>query len=206
MIEKLTSEQKAAIAEYRERYFAQAISTERADRPRAETAARELAGLAGVKVETVRWACRPDEVNDFGILATLMNQDRYFIGRNLCDLLPASISRDITESAIGRVSSSIHASLRYSVIDALWLYEYVAYLSYAVEQLGVNCSPENQELIRLYNEVLSSSFFAVYIAPETLTLYERPTSVEVEDGKLTGVRWVGWEGGKLVGLQWESQP
>ena len=55
-IEKLTPEQEAKVVEWRERFFAQATSTERADRPRADAAARRLAEIGGVKVNNVVWA------------------------------------------------------------------------------------------------------------------------------------------------------
>jgi hypothetical protein len=53
MIEKLTAEQTSKIAEYRERFFAQATSTEPADRKRAEKAARAIAEIGSVKVGRV---------------------------------------------------------------------------------------------------------------------------------------------------------
>ena len=55
-IEKLTPEQEAQVVALRERFFAQATSTEPADRARAEAAARRLAEIGGVKINAVVWA------------------------------------------------------------------------------------------------------------------------------------------------------
>ena len=60
-IEKLTQEQEAQIQLYRERYWQQATSTEPADRPRAEAAARRLAEIGGVDVKSVTWVLSPEQ-------------------------------------------------------------------------------------------------------------------------------------------------
>lgn len=60
-IEKLTTEQESQIAVYRDRYWRQAISTESADRPRAETAAKRLAEIGGLENCCVLWVANPIE-------------------------------------------------------------------------------------------------------------------------------------------------
>ena len=59
MIGKLTAEQETKIAEYRDKYFRQAVSTEPADRPRAEAAAKRMGEIAGGKIGTVHWVDNP---------------------------------------------------------------------------------------------------------------------------------------------------
>lgn len=58
---KLTTEQEAAVVAERKRYFDLATSTAPADRPKAEAAVRELADIAGVKINRVVWVNSPQE-------------------------------------------------------------------------------------------------------------------------------------------------
>ena len=128
MITALTPEQTAKIAEYRERYFAQATSTKPADRPRADAAARRLAEIGGVNVAHVVWVASPaDGAAEYG-------RAWGSLGASLRDSFGASLG----------------ASLR----DSGWL----AYYSYGVEVLGVSCGNRERELLGLHNEIAASCF------------------------------------------------
>jgi len=114
MITALTPEQTAKIAEYRERYFAQATSTKPADRPRADAAARRLAEIGGVNVAHVVWVASPaDGAAEYGrAWASLSDSLR----GSLRDSLWASLS----DSLWGSLWASLSDSLRGSLRDSLW--------------------------------------------------------------------------------------
>lgn len=59
-ITELTTEQEKQIAEYRKRYWEQAISTEPVDRNRAEEAIETLAKTGNIKVDKIIWVTSPD--------------------------------------------------------------------------------------------------------------------------------------------------
>lgn len=60
-VETLTAEQQAALAAYRKHYFDLATRTDPADRPKAETAVRDLAEIGGVRIRHVLWVNSPKE-------------------------------------------------------------------------------------------------------------------------------------------------
>ena len=118
MIAVLTPEQTAQIAEYRERYFAQATSTKPADRPRADAAARRLAEIGGVNVAHVVWVASPaDGAAEYGrAWASLRDSLRASLGASLRDSL-----RDSLRASLGAsLRASLGASLRDSLRDSLW--------------------------------------------------------------------------------------
>ena len=56
----LTTEQQALLATHRANWFTIATSTQPADRHVAEKTARELAGIAGIKIQRVVWVATPE--------------------------------------------------------------------------------------------------------------------------------------------------
>jgi hypothetical protein len=217
-IEKLTPEQEAQIAVYRDRYFALATSTERADRPRAEAAARAMAEIAGVKVNSVVWAATPQDgqreyerawaslgasLRD-SLWDSLRDSLRASLGASLRDSLWASLRdslwaslraslRDslgasLRDSLWASLRDSLWASLRASLRDSLGDSGWTAFYVYAQEQLAVAYDERSANVLRLHNEI-AASCFALWIAPGTVILCERPTTCEVVGGKLVNVEW-----------------
>jgi len=127
-IEKLTTEQEAQIAALRERFFAQATSTEPADRLRAEAAARRLAEIGGVKVNAVVWA------------------------------KSAQDGRHEYEKAGASLWDSLWASLRASLWDSLWDTGWTAFYAAGRDVLGVEYDPKQAEILRLHEEIGASCF------------------------------------------------
>jgi hypothetical protein len=202
MIEKLTKEQEAKLVEYRQRYFNQATSTERADRERAEKAARRLAELGGVKINEVFWVDSPEE-----------GEEKYdSLGGSLMDSLWDSLWGSLKGSLKGSLWDSLRNSLwvslrgslrgflrdylwgllrespRGSLIYSLWDTTFVAFATFVVEELGIEINTEDQEKLHVANEILSSCF-ALWVVPGGVILCERPKSFEVEDGKLINAEW-----------------
>ena len=134
MITTLTPEQTAKIAEYRERYWQLATSTEPADRPRADAAARRLAEIGGVNVAHVVWVASPadgaaeygrawgslgDSLRDsFG--ASLRDSLRDSFGDSFGALLRDSLRASLRDSFGALLGASLGASLRDSLRDSLW--------------------------------------------------------------------------------------
>ena len=178
MITKLTPDQESKISEYRGRHFAQATSTEPADRPRAEKAARRMTEIAGVKINKVIWCENP------------VDRLRDSLSDSLWDSLRCSLRDSFRTSLCDSLWASLRASLRASLSDSLWdsLWDtgWLAYYSCAVDVLGVEIDDKNRELLDLHNEI-AASCFAVWIVPGTAILCERPTEVEIIDGKLVNI-------------------
>jgi hypothetical protein len=215
MITELTDQQLAAIEEYRDRYFRQATLTEPADRDRAEKAALRLAEIGGVKLNRIEWRNSPEECASLfvslrdsfrdslldSIDSSLMASLRASLRASFKNSLFGSLMDSLLDSIWDSLGDSLRASLGYSLKDSLWdsftdsLWDtgLIAFYTYVVEQLGVEISDANRELLGLHNEI-AASCFAVWILPGTAILCERPERVEIEDGKLVGIAWRGTEG------------
>jgi hypothetical protein len=141
-IEKLT------IEEYREKYFWQAVSTEPADRARAEAAALKIAKIVGVEINSVEWVDSPK------LMASLW----------------------------ASLGDSLGASLGSSLMDTGWL----AFYSFCADELKIKIDDTSREKLRLHNEI-AASCFALWIVPGTIILCERPSRIEITDGKLVGI-------------------
>jgi hypothetical protein len=186
MIEKLTKEQEAQIAEYHERYFSQATSTERADRDRAERAAQRMAEIAGIKAPQIRWVDNPQD-------------GKYLydsIWDSIRDSFRSSIRDSIWESLRHSLRHSFRHSLWYSLWDSIRDSRLLAYYTFAVDVLGIEIDDLAREKLYLHNEI-AASCFALWIVPGTVILCERPTSATVDNGKKCGTGIIGshcqWE-------------
>jgi len=126
MIEKLTPEQEALIPEFREKYFGFATSTEPADRPKAEAAARRLAEIAGVTIEKVLWVNSPqegktgyDESWD-SLRVSLQDSLRVSLRYSLWDSLRYSLQDSLQDSLLVGLWDNLWDSLQDSLRDSLW--------------------------------------------------------------------------------------
>lgn len=86
------------------------------------------------------------------------------------------------------VVGPLRASLKHSFYNVLCDSSWLALYSYVVGVVGLKCNDRNRELLYLHNE-LAASCFALWIAPDSIVLCERPASVEIEDNKLLGFTW-----------------
>lgn len=199
MIDRLTEEQERRIAEYRERYWQQATSTEPADRPRAQAAARAMAELEGIKIERCIWL----ENTEHGDVLSLQRASLAAWTRNsLAATLECFVTVTVYETLRDSLETSLNdllktsqlsllvESLRDSLVDSLWDTGWLAFYTYAAEVLGVEYLPEDAEKLRLHNE-LASSCFALWLVPGTAILCERPAAVTVAAGRLVGFEWLG---------------
>jgi len=203
MISRLTDETQLKIEEYRDLYFRQATCTDPADRSRAESAARRIAEISGVKISNIQWIDSPyawaslrDSLWD-SLRASLSDSPV----ESLMESLGASLWESLSDSLMDSLGASLSESLMESLMDSLWaslwdsLWDsgWLALYTYAVEQLGVEIldkNSENLKILKLHNE-LAASCFALWIVPDTAILCERPESVELDNGRLVGVTWRG---------------
>ena len=131
-INTLTFEQQKKIIEYRDRYFQQAVSTEPADRQRAEKAALQLAEIEGVKVSGIEWENSPenwDSLSDSlrdslgdSFSDSLWNSLSDLLWNSLSDLLWESLSDSLSDSLCvsASLSDSLCVQLSVSLWDFLW--------------------------------------------------------------------------------------
>jgi hypothetical protein len=198
MIEKLNKRQEAQIAEYHERYFSQATSTERADRGRAERAAQRMAEIASIKAPQIRWVNNPqdghslwyfrwDSIRD-SLRHSLWESLRHSIRHSLWSSLRHSLRHSLRSSLWDYPRSSLRHSLRSSLWDSLGDTGLLAYYTFAVDVLGIEIDNLTREKLYLHNEI-AASCFALWIVPGTVILCERPTSVTVDNGKLIDISW-----------------
>jgi hypothetical protein len=215
---ELTKEQEARIVEYREKYWNQAISTDRADKPRAEAAAQKLAEIGGVKNPKIIWVSSPDEGDTIckSFRNSLSDSLRNSLWNSLSDSLVASLKHPLWNSLIKSLQMSLIDSLWNSLRDSLWnsLWNslraslqnslnyslwgsfrnslrdsnWLCFYTYGVEILNIKCNNNALKLLKLHNEI-ASSCFAMWITPESVILCDRPKSVEVENGNVVDMKW-----------------
>jgi len=126
MISRLTDETQLKIREYRDRYFRQATCTDPADRSRAESAARRIAEISGVKISNIQWIDSPyaweslRESLGESLRASLSDSLMDSLRASLSDSLWASLSDSLWASLRASLSDSLMDSLRASLSDSLW--------------------------------------------------------------------------------------
>jgi len=181
-IEKLTPEQEAQVVALRERFFAQATSTEPADRARAEAAARRLAEIGGVKINAVVWAKSAQD-----------GQREYekawdSLRASLWDSLGDSLGDSLWDSLRDSLRASLRASLGASLWDSLGDSGWTAFYAAGRDVIGVEYDPKYAEILRLHEEI-GASCFALWIVPGAVILCERPSKCDVVDGRLVNIEW-----------------
>jgi hypothetical protein len=196
------------IEEYRERYFRQAVSTEPADRPRAEAAARKMAEIAGIKISCVEWVYSPkqwdslwDSLRD-SLMASLRDSLLASLGASLWDSLRDSLWDSLRDSLWDSLMASLRDSLwdslwdsllnslRDSLMDSLWDTGWLAFYSFCVDELKIKIDESTREKLRLHNEI-AASCFALWIVPGTIILCERPSRIEITDGNVVDIEFKG---------------
>jgi hypothetical protein len=126
MIKKLTKEQEAKLVEYRQKYFDQATSTERADRERAEVAARRLVELGGMKVKEIFWVDSPQEGEEkYDSLKGLLRESLWdslvdSLWGSLWDSLKDSLGDSLKNSFLDSLGDSLKNSFLDSLRGSLW--------------------------------------------------------------------------------------
>jgi hypothetical protein len=193
-IERLTKEQKSKIEEYREKYFGQAVSTEPADRARAEVAALKIAKIAGVEISSVVWVDSPKQGDSLrgslwdSLRDSLRDSLGDSLGDSLRDSLGDSLWDSLGDSLWDSLGDSLWDSLWDSLGDSLWDTGWLAFYSFCAEELNIKIDELTREKLRLHNEI-AASCFAFWIVPGTIILCERPSRIEITNGKLVGIEW-----------------
>jgi hypothetical protein len=217
-IEKLTKEQESKISKYREKYFGQAVSTEPADRARAEAAALKIAKIVGVEISSVEWVDSPKLGASLraslrasimaSLLSSLSASLRAFLGDSLRALLWASLLSSLSASLRAFLGDSLRASLLSSLLSSLsaslraflgdslraslwasfWDTGWLAFYSFCVDELKIKIDESTREKLRLHNEI-AASCFALWIVPGTIILCERPSRIEITDGNVVDIEF-----------------
>ena len=194
-IEKLTAEQEKQVVEYRERFFKSATDCRPTDRERARKAGLRLAELGGLKNCQVTFIKNPSEVPEVmkSLRGSLSESPWYsFSGESLRYSLGESLSKSLryllNESLRYSLRDSLLESLRESLWNSLHDSGWTALYSYAVNELGIECTPKHREIMELYCEIAEAAF-AVWIVPGTVIICDKPRITEVENGKLVNIEW-----------------
>ena len=248
----LTDEQKQRIEALQIEWFRIAVSTERADRPRAEKAVKALAANGGVTVTEIVWVESPQAGAEayarlLSISKKIPNSLRDSLSASLSaslraslddlrwdswwdslwnsldDLLQDSLDASLWNSLDASLSASLSASLRDSLQNSLWyslwrslegsLRDSLDYLRRGSlwdllrdsiwdslrttpwtalclggEIAGAVYSDQDAQRLAMVAEVLASCF-AVWVGPGWAILCDRPTSIEIVDGRVVGMKW-----------------
>jgi hypothetical protein len=191
MIEELTIEQELLLFKYRNEAFAAATSTV-TDRPTAESAARRLAELGGLKAQDIVWVLSPEQgrreyeqgwtsLQD-SLQDSLWTSLWVSLRDSLQDSLSDSLWGALSDPLWGALSDPLWGSLRASLRDTGWLTFY-RFCGELVEH-----KQEYLEKLQLYQQLLDSCF-ACWVLPGKVILCERPSAFEIQDGKLVGITW-----------------
>src|SRR3990167_9375898 len=122
-IQRLTADQKAQMAIYRDRWLQIGLSTEPANRKAAETAIMQAYAVAGLKAPALVW-CGSPLSQGLTRAIVLYVQFRDSVGASVRDSVWASV-RDGVWAGVGAsvgdsVWDSVGASVRDSVWDSVW--------------------------------------------------------------------------------------
>jgi len=194
----MTTEQTAQVAAIRDRFFVMATSTEPADRPRAEAAARRMAEIEGVKVGRVVWVASPQDGGvawreqwkslRASLWESLWKSLEASLEASLWEFLEASIWTSLGDSLWRSPPDSLRALLAISVSASLRDSAWTAFYAAGSEVFGVEYAPDAAEKLALHVEI-TSACFALWLVPGTVILCERPATVEIVDGRLVGLTW-----------------
>jgi hypothetical protein len=211
MIEELTIEQELLLFKYRNEAFAAATSTV-TDRPTAESAARRLAELGGLKAQDIVWVLSPeqgrreyeqgwtslqDSLQDslwtslwVSLRDSLQDSLSDSLWGALSDPLWGALSDPLWGSLRASLQDSLSESLRAPLRDSLWSSlrdtGWLTFYRFCGEL--VEHKQEYLEKLQLYQQLLDSCF-ACWVLPGKVILCERPSAFEIQDGKLVGITW-----------------
>ena len=194
MITTLTEEQQKRITDERKRYFDLATYTDPADRPKAEMAVRELAEIAGVKINHVVWVNSPEEGqrrceeawSEFRstLDSTLYSTLDSTLYSTLYSTLRSTLRSTLDSTLYSTLYSTLDSTLYSTPLDTGWL----AFFAVPRDILGIVYAKEEVRKLDLWIQMLESCF-AAWIVPGTAILCERPETVEIKDGNLVGLAW-----------------
>ena len=171
MITKLTPEQQARFPEWVDRWTRIGLSTERADRPRAEQAVKRLYEFAGLKPQKVLWITSPMA----GAIAAPLAAN--FIAA----LKPGKGNVSAVGSAVG---SAVRSAVGSAVRSAVWWHywwggqfwaAWPAYITFFRDVLGVSIPA-----IDAYADLVESAGY-VWLNQDFAIVSERPTELHRND-------------------------
>ena len=110
------------------------------------------------------------------------------ISDSLSDSIWESISDSLRDSLRDSISDSLSDSLRDSIWDIIWDANWLAYYTYAVEVLSIECSNRHRELLKCYTTI-AENFSALWIVPGKIILCNKPTNVTIKNGEVTDMQW-----------------
>jgi hypothetical protein len=215
MKSELTPEEQTALEAFRADAFARATSTV-TDRPRAEAAICRLYELAGHQKPECIWVASPEA----GVAECKRRVDAVFeplrdalsaslwsslsgalwnvlsgalrdalwssVRDSRWDSLRDALSASLRSSLRVALWSSLRGSLRASLRDSLW----VSCQRFPEQHLGVKYQPEVSELLRLSGDLVDACG-ECWWGPGWVVLCDRPTAIEIKDGKLVGMTFGG---------------
>jgi len=200
-------EQELLVTAIRERYLREGMSTEPADRPRAEAAVRRLYEIVGETPPEYDWILTPDaSVALFRRISDTQSCYRAELRAALCQALWRAL--ESSSRAIGpssgwrgrgnvlrgelenRCSPAVNLLMLGPLLYSIWTMWWDAPWCAFYELGGVHEAYElkHRDWLRQFSE-LHASCFAVWAVQGHAILCERPLSVQVEQGRIVACMW-----------------
>lgn len=117
MIESLTPEQEAKLQEYADRWAAIGLSTEPADRPRAERAIEWMYKQANMDKPEIVWSDSP--MSMALTIVVLKNSDWDSVTCSIMDSVKDSVRNSVKDSVRNSIMNTVKGSVRNSIRDSI---------------------------------------------------------------------------------------
>jgi len=118
MIEKLTKQQQSHFGEFVSKWTAIGLSTDRANRPKAEEGIKQMYAVAGLKEPRIIWCSSP--LANVLTRVEVLAKSRDSVGASVRDSVWASVEARVRASVRASVRDSVRASVGDSVRDSVW--------------------------------------------------------------------------------------
>ena len=179
-------------------WFSVATRTDRADRSAAEKDVRSMAEHCNVAVSEIVWVdspqagsdeykrrrCVAPETTEASIWSSVRAPICGSTWDSIWGLLGNTRRAAIRDSVCGSLGPFLGESLWDSALDSVWDVHRVAWFHGGM-LLGAECSQQDSDRFSLLSAVLRSCF-SVWIGRGWAIVCDRPTSVEIVNGRLVG--------------------
>ena len=135
MINELTKEQIAKFPEYVDKWTKIGLSTEPADRPRAEIAIKKMYEVAKLKEPKIVWCDSPCSAYFTILIIEKLSKEKL---DSIFDSVRTSVGASVGDSVMASVGDSVGASIWATVIDSVWASVCASVLDYVRASVGAS--------------------------------------------------------------------
>ena len=190
-IESLTLDQKALLPAFRSEWFARGVSTERADRAKAEAAILAMRAEIGVTTKPIFIWCESPATSLLALHVLKSAQWKKFV-RDLSSKIPeltgASLRDSLWDSLGDSLGASLGDSLRGSLRDAWWGQHesyWIAFYLFCRDIVGVKFDEKRSRQLDMWRDIAQSCCWW-WCYENYVVVSERPTVCRMteQEGRL----------------------